>query len=358
MLFRSATQSAIAQIGFSDQPVLRQISDINAATLAATYSGGTVSIEVTGLEADVAPRAGGNNAVTITDWVQLGRYVAALDSIEDNLEFQRADCAPREGRGNGVISVSDWVQAGRYAAGLDPIRPAGGPSEGAITLAAAGAGIQASAAGRVLMVPATNALPGTIMTLPVWLESVGNENALAFTLSFDAASLKFISATKLSKMSAATLNVNTNLSDSGKVGIAMALPIGTTMAAGLDPILLLSFEVANSATGSASLSFGDSPVFREVSDAAANPLAALFTGASVAFGPPAPVGPALTAVRSGSSLLLFWPSSAQGFKVYSASSLNAVNWTMITGTPVEIGGQWLMTAPLAQGPQYFRLEKR
>ena len=353
----SATQSAVAQIGFSDQPVLRQVSDVSAAALVATYSGGSVSIEVTGLEADVAPRPGGNNSVTIIDWVQVGRYVAALDSITNSLEFQKADSAPRAGRGNGVISVSDWVQAGRYAAGPDPIRPAGGPLEPAAPLAAAGGGIQA-ASGRVLMIPETNALPGTTFALPVWLESTGNENALAFTLSFDPASLQFLSASKLGKMSGATLNVNTNLSAVGKIGIAMALPTGTAMSAGLDSILLLNFAVATSATGSGPLSFGDSPVFREVADVAANSLASAFNGASVTFGPPRVVGPPLTAARSGNSILLFWPSSAQGFEVYSAASVDATNWIKVPGAPFDIGGRWLMTAPVTGGHQFFRLEKR
>ena len=353
----SATQSAIAQVGFGDQPVLRQVSDVSAAALVATYSGGSVSIEVTGLEADVAPRPGGNNSVTIIDWVQVGRYVAALDSITNNLEFQKADSAPRAGRGNGVISVSDWVQAGRYAAGLDLIRPAGGPLEPAAPLAAAGGGIQA-ASGRVLMILETNALPGTTFALPVWLESTGNENALAFTLSFDPASLQFLSASKLGKMSGATLNVNTNLSAAGKIGIAMALPTGTAMAAGLDSILLLNFAVAASATGSGPLSFGDSPVFRDVADVAANSLASAFNGASVTFGPPRVVGPPLTAARSGNSVLLFWPSSAQGFEVYSATSVDATNWIKVPGAPFDIGGRWLMTAPVTGSNQFFRLEKR
>ncbi len=353
----SAVQSVVTPVAFGDQPVLRQVSDTQATALTANYVNGSVSIAVDGLEGDVAPRPGGNGSATIIDWVQVGRFVAALDGITNTLEFQKADSAPRATRGNGVISVSDWVQAGRYAAGLDPIRPAGGPIEPSIPLAAAGGGIQA-ASGRVLMIPETNALPGTTLVLSVWLESTGNENALAFTLSFDPASLQFIGASKLGKMSAATLNVNANLSAAGKIGIAMALPTGTAMSAGLDSILLLNFAVAPSATGSGSLSFGDSPVFREVADVAANSLSATFTSASVTFGPPRVVGPPLTAARSGNSILLFWPSSAQGFEVYSAASVNAANWVKVPGSPFDIGGRWLMTAPVTGSNQFFRLEKR
>ena len=106
------------------------------------------------------------------------------------------------------------------------------------------------------------------------------------------------------------------------------------------------------------MSFGDSPVFREVADVAANSLASAFNGASVTFGPPRVVGPPLTAARSGNSILLFWPSSAQGFEVYSAASVDATNWVKVPGAPVPIGGQWLMTAPATGGHQFFRLEKR
>ncbi|MGH8247729.1 MAG: IPT/TIG domain-containing protein, partial [Gammaproteobacteria bacterium] len=81
----------------------------------------------TGIEGDVAPRSQGNGTVTITDWVQIGRFVSGQDTPSGS-EFQRADTAPRETQGNGALTITDWVQAGRYAAGLDPATPAGGPA--------------------------------------------------------------------------------------------------------------------------------------------------------------------------------------------------------------------------------------
>jgi hypothetical protein len=81
-----------------------------------------------GFEGDVAPRGNTNGAVTIIDWVQVGRFAAGLDVAGEGTEFQRADCAPRETLGDGKITIADWVQAGRYAAGLDPPAPAGGPT--------------------------------------------------------------------------------------------------------------------------------------------------------------------------------------------------------------------------------------
>jgi len=80
-------------------------------------------------EADVAPRsAGGDGRVDVSDWVQIARFAAGLDTPANGLEFQKADCAPKASSGDGKLDVNDWVQAGRYAAGLDNLLPAVGPT--------------------------------------------------------------------------------------------------------------------------------------------------------------------------------------------------------------------------------------
>ena len=90
------------------------------------------SAAIQGLEADVAPRdQNGNGILSVSDWVQVGRYVAALDPVPTGpgSAFQKADCAPRQTGGDGRLTVSDWVQAGRYVAGLDPPQSAAGPTQ-------------------------------------------------------------------------------------------------------------------------------------------------------------------------------------------------------------------------------------
>lgn len=100
-----------------------------------------------GLEGDVNPRSGlGNGVVSVTDWVQVGRFVAGLDLASAGLEFQRADCAPRSTRGDGRLTVSDWVQAGRYAAGLDAATGTAGPVSPALVPTLAVASVEALAA--------------------------------------------------------------------------------------------------------------------------------------------------------------------------------------------------------------------
>ncbi len=89
------SSSVTTQITFGDQPTLRQLSDVQARVLGATYVNGAVILQPSELEADAAPRPNGNRTVSVTDWVQVGRFVARLDTPAEGEEFERADCAPR-----------------------------------------------------------------------------------------------------------------------------------------------------------------------------------------------------------------------------------------------------------------------
>ena len=114
----SGTNPVTATVSFGDTPTLRQVSDPLATSLPSLFAAGSVTIPYLGYEGDVAPLPNGDGAVTLIDWVQVGRFVAGLDTITNTGEFQRADCAPRATYGDGQLTVADWVQAGRYAAGL------------------------------------------------------------------------------------------------------------------------------------------------------------------------------------------------------------------------------------------------
>ena len=115
--------ATILPLTFGDTPVFREISSATAEALAGGYVTGNVTA-FSGYEADM----NGNGAVTITDWVKVGRIVAGLDPVPTGVDFMKADCAPRSSFGNGALSITDWVQAGRYAAGLDPLTVVGGPA--------------------------------------------------------------------------------------------------------------------------------------------------------------------------------------------------------------------------------------
>ncbi|MDQ3009873.1 MAG: hypothetical protein M3X11_04125, partial [Acidobacteriota bacterium] len=277
---------ATTQISFGDQPISRQVVDASANILPATYTSGAVTV-TPGYEADVAPRPNGNNngAVTIADWVLIGRFAAGLDTAAAGSEFQRADCAPKASLGDGRITLADWVQAGRYAAGIDAVVAAGGPTTPTSGLQLAD-GIEAAAEeqqqARAVRAVNVNILRGQNGMLLIELDAQGNENALGFSLSFDPAQLSFVSAVAGSGATGSSLNVNTNQAANGRVGIALAMPANQTLAAGTKQLLVVTFAALTGGSGATTtVAIGDQPVGREIVDAAANSLNASWAAATI-----------------------------------------------------------------------------
>ncbi|MEO7300301.1 MAG: immunoglobulin domain-containing protein [Verrucomicrobiota bacterium] len=346
------TNALNTSLDFGDSPTVRQISDANAETLPSTYVGGTVAISAVDFEGDVAPRPNGSRTLTIVDWVQVGRFAAGLDTVTNSAEFQRADCAPRSTLGNGAISITDWVQAGRYATGVDPLTPVGGPTTAAAKPAAKSGVLTASDFSRVVDLQTTNATGQTHFVF-VRLVAQGDENAMGLSLSFDPTLLTFVSATTGGNASGALLNVNTNSVSAGRVGAALSLSVGSKFAIGTQEVIKLTFAAAPYATGSTPLTFGDSPVFREVSDSAANSLPASYNNASLMLSIP---GPLLTIARSPEGIVLSWPSSATNFALESSSPFGT-NWSGVAPSLTTNGQTISTTLPMADQQRWFRLKK-
>jgi hypothetical protein len=198
----AAGAMTITEIGFADQPVLREVVDVSARFLSTAFKPGAVVIA--GYEADVMARSNGDNngSVTVADWTQTGRFAARLDAPEHDGEFQRADCAPRESKGDGRLTVANWVQAGRYAAALEPITTAGGPSAPAAPTPAALASVEVgddyapliAMGARAVRAVRTSSGPGQNSVFNIELDAQGNENALGFSLNFDPSQWRYVSA--------------------------------------------------------------------------------------------------------------------------------------------------------------------
>jgi len=120
-------------------------------------------------------------------------------------------------------------------------------------------------------------------TATVVLASQGNENALGFSVTFDPAVLRFDTTASGADLGGATLNVNSSQATSGRIGIALALPSGSSFAAGNRSLVAVNFTVL-AAAGSVTVGFGNQPVFREVSDPGANELTTVFTGVTITAG--------------------------------------------------------------------------
>jgi hypothetical protein len=192
------------------------------------YAGGKLlATEVPFIEADVNPTPDGNGTVTTSDWTRVGNFAAGTETPASGAEFQRADCAPKSSLGNGVISTSDWVQSGRYAAGLDPPAIAGGPTgSGQGMMAVLSRTTLTANNGRVVRIIYPNFIKGQIGQVRIELQSLGDENGLGLSLSFDPAKLKFETAIGGNDALNAKLNINKINAASGQLGIGILLPPG------------------------------------------------------------------------------------------------------------------------------------
>jgi len=339
-----------ATVSFGDVPIPRQLADAAAHPLAASYAGGTVLIAAAALEGDVWPRPNGDRVVNISDWVQVGRYVAGLDSPTNASEFQRADCAPRATLGDGELTIIDWVQAGRYAARLDPPTAAGGPTgpfQGP-NLMRLGAKGNSS---RKIIVSNAMLLQGQSGTVTVYLTAEGNETALGFSLSFDSSSLTYQGASLGSSASGATLLVNDSQAAVGRLGFALALS-GRSFVAGADDLVKVTFRTA--AAGAYPVSLTDMPVIRQVSDSTASALNTGYLNGLVTVNPP----PSLSILKVDQGILLSWPAWATNFDLQVVeSTLSASSqWTNFPMTVVVTNNT--VTLPLSDGVKFYRLHGR
>lgn len=332
-------------VGFGDVPMVRGLTDVNALTLAATYTGSSVTMSGTDLEGDAFPRPGGSRSFTVNDWVQAGRFAAKLDLPAAGGEFQRADAAPRGTHGDGQIKVMDWVQAGRYFAGLDPLTAVGGP-----TLEVAPTGPLGPDALREVRVAGTNAIQGVAVTVPVSLQAQGNENGVGFTVSFDPAAFSYLATSLGNGAPGANFNLNTNQVASGKLGLVLVLPTGNNFAAGARELARVS--LLPTVVGSYPVILSDQLVLRGVSDAAAIELPTGYEAGTVVVNP----HPTLLITRVGGNVALSWPALASGFNLQS--STNAAlsgGWGDVLDTPQAEGENLKVTLSLTDQTKYFRL---
>src|SRR5262249_4188922 len=133
---------------------------------------------------------------------------------------------------------------------------------------------------------------------------LGNENALGFSINFDATQLNFASATPGPGATGAVLNVNTSALNLGRVGIGLALSSGQVFQAGARNIVKLSFTVPQSnSVNSTTISFGDQPVARETLDIAANALPTNYMPGEITLNPQISQTPSLASLSPDSVIV-------------------------------------------------------
>jgi hypothetical protein len=303
----NASNGAVS-VDFADEPVVRNVRDVSSKALLAGYTAGTVMVAAA-IEGDVAPRPNGSEdgALTIGDWIQAGRFVAGLDSVENGSEFQRADCAPRGTSGNGLITLADWVQTGRFTEGLDPSQPAAGPTQPAsladgIAVESSGipAGTQEEAQFRTVRAVSTTFTRGQDNNLVIEFDAQGDENAVGFTLAYNPTHMTFVRAVMgngVPQPNNPVLNINTSQIGVGNIGMVLGLRGGTNFGVGTKQLLVVTFTVPlNGNQNTSTASFVDTPVARAVVNTNADNVTATFNPATINFIPTVNAIPTLTSI--------------------------------------------------------------
>jgi hypothetical protein len=339
------TNTTIVNLTFGDTPENRWIIDTSLRQLPATYLPGTVVLSPAEYAADVYPRTNGDHQVNIFDWIEVGRMVAGLDVPTNSDEFARADCAPRNAP-DGLLTVVDWVQAGRYALGLDPLTLVNPVGPDVVVSKVKPKGGQSGS--RILQVGTVSAQRGQTVKVPIQLVCITNENAVGMTLVIPTNQFKFVKAITGVNASTASMNVNSN--HAGKVGIALAMSPGTTLAPGTNQIAVLELATASSASGKLPITLDSSVVYLEVAgNTAASYSVTTLTGA-VVF----PSQPTLGATFKAGQLQFNWSLSTGTYQVQTADQ-PAGPWTTVT-LPYTTNGDNVSCSLVSTNQQkFFRL---
>jgi hypothetical protein len=181
----------------------------------------------------------------------------------------------------------------------------------------------------------TVANPGQTFSVSVNLAAQGNESALGFSLSFDPAVATFVGGSL----------------GSGASGATLYLRPGSTLPAGNQQLVRLTFQAGSS--GTFTPAFADQPVSREISDASANPLPASYVNGSIGINPP----PSLDIAQGDQVVSLSWPLWASNFTLQQATGnlFASPNWATLPVVVSLTNNQTSVTLPVTNSAAFYRL---
>jgi len=138
---------------------------------------------------------------------------------------------------------------------------------------------------RTLTIASVQGVAGFPVDVPVRLEALAGENAVAFSVTFDPTGLgapTVMLGVDVASLPGAVLLLNDAQAAAGKLGIGVGLQPGTSIPAGLREIIVLHFVIPSGvAHRLVDVVAGDSPTLREVADLDGNPLPAAYVDGSV-----------------------------------------------------------------------------
>lgn len=148
------------------------------------------------------------------------------------------------------------------------------------------------ATARVVRVISTIGSPGGTVVVPISLDSLGNEAALQFSITFNTAILSNPTAVLGSGAPPNTsILVNPNEIAQGRFGVLVDSSNVFEQSPPSREVVRITFNVAaNAPNGQTPITFGDQPIPRSLSDALGNTITASYSNGVVSIGPPGAAG--------------------------------------------------------------------
>jgi len=179
---------------------------------------------------------------------------------------------------------------------------------------------------RTVRIVSSSGSSGSSVTIPIELDARGNENALSFSLSFDASLLGNPEATLGSGATGALLNTDSTEVIQGRYGVVLSLPAGQSFPFGTREVAVIHFTLANvPAEQTTQLAFAGQPVPPAVYDLTAVPLLTEYApgAVTIALGYEADVAPRPNGNNNGTVSISDWTLIGRfgsGFDIASPGS--------------------------------------
>ncbi|MBP6003016.1 MAG: hypothetical protein KA746_06235 [Pyrinomonadaceae bacterium] len=134
---------------------------------------------------------------------------------------------------------------------------------------------------RGIAVGSQTIVAGNNAVVPITMQSQGNENTIAFSLTWNTSYLT--GATVAAGSNCGDCSITPNIT-AGQLGVLVSKPTATTFGSGTQELIKITFTtfLGSPPSGSA-VTFGDTPSTRQVLDTNADPLFASYTSGAVTF---------------------------------------------------------------------------
>ena len=263
-----------SQLVTADKDLSFRVAFTNATLASMVSEGGLVAVLADSMEGDV----NGTGSVDVLDITAIASVLASSIADPNLVVRRRMDCAPKASSGDWLINLADLVQVARFVAKLDPLQPAKDPRIGGpgYSLNRSQQPTLAKSLTRAILADPIRSIgfgwsdlvTGQEAWVPVTLDGVGNENAFAFNVEFDAQALEF---TGLKTPTGTSYIENRSSAAQGRIGAVLWKPAGQSAPVGLSTLVEVGFRVRASG-GTTELRFGAKPVDSLIATVDAQPV--------------------------------------------------------------------------------------